>query len=67
MLLQRDKNLSGFKLCAQFGLGWLGPDQFSFVVDYVPKTGNAVAASTSNQDQQPESAGLGGFILTSYI
>ena len=52
-----DKNLSEFKLCAQFGLGWLGPDQFSFVVDYVPKTGNAVAAPTSNQDQRAESAG----------
>ena len=41
----------------------MGPDQFSFVVDYVPKTGNAVAAPTSNQDQGPESAGSGGFFL----
>ena len=62
---KRDKNIFRIKLCAQFGLSWLGPDQFSFVVDYLPKTGNAVAVPTSNQDQRPESAGLGGCILTS--
>ena len=43
----------------------MGPDQFSFVVDYLPKTGNAVAGPTSNQDHRPESAGPGACILTS--